>query len=50
MFIMKLIRSPIISMGINVALHLYSKEDFIAFFLFGIYKVRQKNLMIFKLK
>jgi len=37
MFKMKLIRSPIISVDINVALNLYPKEYFIAFFLFGIY-------------
>lgn len=37
MFKMKLIRSPIISVDVNVAWNLYPKEYFIPFFLFGIY-------------
>lgn len=41
MFKMKLIRSPIIS----VALNLYPKEYLIAFFLFGIYN---SSYMVFK--
>jgi len=45
MFKTKLIRNPIINIHINAALHLYSKENCIAFYPFGIYKI---NLTVFK--
>jgi len=46
MFKTKLIRSPSISVDINVVLHFYSKEYFVAFFLFCIYNSSYRFLNV----